>query len=161
MDWMNHDGKNKGTKPVILTKSKTNPIQKILSLLCVKRSRGKYNTSHSGLYMFIAHCEKATSTNNFNIVFYQFIYCWIWRMRVWSVGLKTQLSSLGSCTWGATHYTEIFLVRFECLGCLSFFLVKLIINTCTYVLKHERWDFPPTKERKSAVSPFIITLSQS
>lgn len=41
------------------------------------------------------------------------------------------------------------------------FLVKLIISTCTCVLMHGRWDFPPTMERKSSVSLFIVTLSQS
>lgn len=49
MDWMYFDGKNKGTKPVILKKRQNQPNPETFVASgkqekCVKRSRGKYNT---------------------------------------------------------------------------------------------------------------------
>lgn len=72
---------NKGIKSVTLRTKQNKPTQRLFfssgkQKKCSERSRGKYNTQHSGLYRFIAHFEKARNTNNFNfpLDFYQYIY---------------------------------------------------------------------------------------
>lgn len=46
------------------------------------------------------------------------------------------------------------------LGRISF-PVKLIIGTCSYVLMHVRWGFPPIMGRVKSSSPFVTLTPQS
>lgn len=79
---MYFDGENKGTQPVILTQSKTNPIQKFLSLLESRRNayRGQgASITHRILdyicLLLIVKKQQEQITLIFLIDFYQFIYC--------------------------------------------------------------------------------------